>query len=293
MKKRLAIITICMVLVFSLAGCCFSHEWVDADCETPKTCSKCEKTDGEPLGHTWIDATCTSFKTCSVCGAQEGDYAEHTWIDATCSAPKTCSVCNVTDGEMIPHTWIDATCTVPKTCSVCSVTEGEPAEHPYEWTVTQEAGYGKKGSQDGVCSVCGTTTTAEIEELVPTYEWGVPITLELPLATVEVCIDTDGNEYWIDFRCEQMSSEDLSIFMVHSTSDWGINTRYICERLSKVLTMFDDFWQEEALACCSMEGYGRKWTVKMNMDEDANAYIQLKVNMLNEFNAVTGLELAE
>lgn len=80
-------------------------------------------------GHTFKDATCTSPKTCSVCGATEGEPLGHTWTDATCTCPKTCSVCKATEGEALGHTWVEATCTTPKTCSVCGETEGDVAHH--------------------------------------------------------------------------------------------------------------------------------------------------------------------
>ncbi len=60
--------------------------------------------------HNWVDATCTAPKTCSVCGAIEGDVLPHTWIDATCTAPKTCSVCHATEGVALGHDYVDGTC---------------------------------------------------------------------------------------------------------------------------------------------------------------------------------------
>ena len=49
------------------------HNWVSADCDTPKTCSKCQATEGDALGHDWIAATTEAPKTCDRCGATEGD----------------------------------------------------------------------------------------------------------------------------------------------------------------------------------------------------------------------------
>lgn len=57
------------------------HDWVAADCETPKTCEECGATEGEALGHTvaeW-EVISDSFMrgVCSVCGEkvkQEIDY---------------------------------------------------------------------------------------------------------------------------------------------------------------------------------------------------------------------------
>ena len=50
--------------------------------------------------HQWDDATCTAPKTCSICGATEGEANGHSWTDATCIAPKTCSACGETEGEI-------------------------------------------------------------------------------------------------------------------------------------------------------------------------------------------------
>ena len=54
------------------------HTWVDADCDTPKTCSKCKVTEGEALGHSTETkddraATCTSKAYCSRCENEYGD----------------------------------------------------------------------------------------------------------------------------------------------------------------------------------------------------------------------------
>ena len=119
-----------------------SHNWKDATCTTPKTCTKCGATEGKASGHNWKDATCTAPKTCSKCNATEGNAGGHSWKDATCTAPKTCSKCGATEGNAGGHSWKDATCTAPKTCSKCNATEGSAKGHSYS---------------NGACSVCGTT----------------------------------------------------------------------------------------------------------------------------------------
>ncbi len=138
------------------------HDWADATCTEPKSCTRCDKTQGDALGHTWVDATCTAPKTCSVCGKTEGETIAHTWVDATCTAPKTCSVCGKTEGDALGHTWVDATCTAPKTCSVCGKTEGEALGH----TVVVDAAVAPTCTETGLtegshCSVCGVTLVAQ------------------------------------------------------------------------------------------------------------------------------------
>ena len=125
MKRNTIIFVLAAALLLTLTGCFCDHQWIEANCVSPKTCSLCEKTEGEALGHTWVDATCTAPKTCSVCAATEGEALGHTWVDATCTAPKTCSVCAATEGEALGHTWVEATTEAPQTCTVCAATEGE------------------------------------------------------------------------------------------------------------------------------------------------------------------------
>ena len=43
------------------------HNWEDATCTVPKTCTSCKETQGAALGHNWNPATKNTPKTCSVC----------------------------------------------------------------------------------------------------------------------------------------------------------------------------------------------------------------------------------
>ena len=91
-----------------LTGCCLSHEWYAATCETPKTCAKCDKVEGEALGHDWEDATCETPKTCARCGLTKGDVLEHTlgdWEDADTGAVRKCSGCTYSE-TMSEKDWL-------------------------------------------------------------------------------------------------------------------------------------------------------------------------------------------
>ena len=178
MKKLICVCVLCALCLMVLAGCQCEHEFADANCETPKTCTKCGETEGEALGHTWTDADCTTPKTCSVCKATEGEALGHTWVDADCVTAKTCSVCKATEGEALGHTWVDATCAAPQTCSVCAVTEGETLEHTWVDATTEAP---------KTCSVCAATegeriitderfTTANCAALFGTWECNMEIT---------------------------------------------------------------------------------------------------------------------
>lgn len=132
MKKKILYGIITLVVCFMLTGCCVSHEWKEATCTEPKTCSKCGKTEGEPLGHTWVDATCAEPKHCSVCGETEGNALEHTWIDATCAEAKHCSVCGETEGVPLEHKLTEANYQQAATCEVCGETVGEVLNPAFE-----------------------------------------------------------------------------------------------------------------------------------------------------------------
>ena len=134
MKKVLSLIAIlCVTLVF-FAGCDLipesttkapcEHDWADATCTDPKTCSLCNATEGEALGHTeetvaGTPATCTESgmsdgKKCTVCGEIT---LEQTVIEALGHTEETvpgvaatCTEAGMTDG---------------KKCSVCGVTTVE------------------------------------------------------------------------------------------------------------------------------------------------------------------------
>ena len=125
MKKNVWILILTMALMLVLAGCGCEHEWEDANCEKPKTCTKCGETEGAPLGHTWKAATCLDAKTCEVCQKTEGEAKGHTWEAATCLLPEKCADCHETRGEALSHNWQEATTEAPKTCLNCQTTEGD------------------------------------------------------------------------------------------------------------------------------------------------------------------------
>ena len=131
------------------------HKWVDADCETPKTCSVCDATEGEALGHSFTDLvpakapTCeakgyTEHRECYVCGKPNEEYAVveatgHTWANVEAKDP-TCT---------------EAGYTAHKACETCGATDGKqvvPTAH--------------KVGEDGVCTGCGYVIVDTAEELI-------------------------------------------------------------------------------------------------------------------------------
>lgn len=78
MKRTILAAILVTILSFCLTACACEHEWNEATCTEPRTCSLCQEVEGEPLGHKWSNATCTAPKTCDTCGITEGKKLPHT-----------------------------------------------------------------------------------------------------------------------------------------------------------------------------------------------------------------------
>lgn len=85
MKKKSKITFLLFSLLLFFTACGHEHTYSEATCTTPKTCTKCQHTEGEPLGHSYSDATCTTPKTCIRCNAIEGEALGHTVEVGTCA----------------------------------------------------------------------------------------------------------------------------------------------------------------------------------------------------------------
>ncbi len=182
MVKRVLATLLCYASIGALAGCGCEHEWIEATCTVPKTCSKCNQTEGDALGHQWTEATCIKPKTCRVCGETEGTALGHNWVEATCTTPKTCSQCAQTEGEALGHNvpqWevTAATCAQEGSrtglCARCqqTITETIPKlEHtPGDWQITKVATIDEFGMKEQYCTVCGARTGLD------TYKYEVPL----------------------------------------------------------------------------------------------------------------------
>lgn len=77
MQYMKRILPICFACILMFTGCGCKHEWIEATCTTPKTCSLCKQTEGTPVSHSWSDATCKAPKTCDTCGTTEGEQLPH------------------------------------------------------------------------------------------------------------------------------------------------------------------------------------------------------------------------
>jgi len=117
-----------------------THDYTDATCTEPKTCSVCGATDGAALGHDYDHACDTACNRC-----YETRTITHDYTDATCTAPKTCKVCGATSGSALGHTYTND---CDGTCNRC-----DHKRTPYPHVYTHEL-------CDVDCDVCGAVRTA-------------------------------------------------------------------------------------------------------------------------------------
>lgn len=133
-------------------GTALGHAWKAATCVRPKTCERCEATEGSATGShdfnnkiLWSTerqlrsaATCTEDATywveCSNCNTdthEDNNSSTNAYFTAS-----QCSEAYDTRTYKLGHNWADATCTAPKTCTRCSTTEGEALGHSPATTAT-------------------------------------------------------------------------------------------------------------------------------------------------------------
>lgn len=158
MKRKICMLALALALLLVLTGCSCSHEWKEADCNAPKTCTKCDAVEGEALGHDWMAADCVTPEACSRCGESKNEIPGHDWIAAGCETPESCARCGETQGEALGHDWMAANCEAPQTCSRCAATQGEAEGHAYgEWSISET-------EMTRSCKNCGAEERTEYTE---------------------------------------------------------------------------------------------------------------------------------
>ena len=217
MKKKLFVCWMTLLCSVLLSGCFCEHQWQEATCKAPKTCTECGKTEGEISSHSFLPADCIVPPTCRYCGLTRGSTIDHDWREADCTEPKTCRVCGETEGEPEPHPWLDATTEAPKTCPVCGKTEGEPIQTDPRFTTSGAAAllgkWGCKitanGEMMGLEGFPGEATCVFTIEFGPAGEFAYGIGIENEEAFREAMIAYTLEQTYVEFAAEDMDRETV------------------------------------------------------------------------------------
>ena len=228
-KKKLIILgvaafAVIFAILFGTKTLCF-HDWEEATCTKAKTCTKCGRIKGEPLGHDFKKATCTKPKTCKKCGWKEGKALGHsvsTWEiveEATCdkagSRKGTCSRCKeeITETiEQLGHDWDEwqdspkATCSEDglkvRTCKRCNAQEKETVSklgHDWsDWETIENATMSHAGSRQRTCKRCKETEKEVIPLDSATVQKDLSNHLNIPVK--EFVAYCEKNGYKVQYR---------------------------------------------------------------------------------------------
>ncbi len=207
------------------------HNFKEATCTAPKTCTDCGATEGEALGHYYLPATCLSPSKCFRCGDEVGDVGSHDYIEATCTTPKTCRYCNEVVGTANGHNYErktkKATCkeagAIYDECSVCKDVQIIQTEDKLPHELVHHDGKPAECIKTGyeaydTCKNCDYTTYKELPILMHNYiETVVPPTCESKGYTLHSCT-----------RCKNSYRTNEKAKLPHKESNWIISEPATC-----------------------------------------------------------------
>lgn len=207
------------------------HNFKEATCTAPKTCTDCGATEGEALGHYYLPATCLSPSKCFRCGDEVGEVGSHDYIEATCTTPKTCRYCNEVVGTANGHNYErktkKATCkeagAIYDECSVCKDVQIIQTEDKLPHELVHHDGKPAECIKTGyeaydTCKNCDYTTYKELPILMHNYvETVVPPTCESKGYTLHSCT-----------RCQNSYRTNEKAKLPHKESDWIISEPATC-----------------------------------------------------------------
>ncbi len=217
------------------------HDWLSATCTAPKTCSKCNATEGSALGHNYSSgvikaATCTTDGVrsynclrCTHSYTEKIDKVGHSWAAATCTEPRICSTCRLADGSALGHSYtskvtIAATCTTDGvetyTCSRCT--------HSYTEKI-EKTGHSWKAATCTAPKTCSTCKVTESSALGHSYTSKV---------TKAVTCTASGTKTFTCSKCSDSYTETIPA-TGHSwkeTSSSADKKVYTCETCGETYT---------------------------------------------------------
>ena len=177
--KRIMAILLAFAMLFTLSACGHKHTWEDATCTTPKTCSKCGKTEGEPLGHKWGEVSFewaedhSSVTATRVC---END-ASHVESETVAVSAETAGAESDTPGKTVY--------TAPfENEAFAALPLPQPEEAPAAESEPSEAAESEEASESAEPVEPAEPTWAE-----PTYEWAEDLS---SVTATRICVEDES-----------------------------------------------------------------------------------------------------
>lgn len=212
-KVAVGIVAVVLVggFLFGTHIICF-HDWAEATCTQPATCTICGRTQGEPKGHDWTGATCTVPKTCKVCGEMEGAPLGHDVAEWNVTKQASCSETGSKTG----------------TCRRCGkeIVDSIPTlDHtPGEWQITKDvsvtsSGTVIPGTQARFCTVCG--------KQVDSKEYTIDLSVSQKNALKKAASYLDYTSFSHSGLVRQLefegfSTDDAKFAADHCGADWNV-----------------------------------------------------------------------
>ncbi len=202
---RLIALVMCVFVLFGSVGCgnmapqdtehnheteCV-HNWKDATCTEPKTCTLCGQKQGEALGHNGGTSTCKSKAVCATCGEEYGELAAHKPSGvATETEASVCTVCGFVIAPATGHIhsakneWSKDENGHWHACNGCDTEKLDSAAHVYTNdcdSTCDTCGYERNAVHTGgtatcnkkaVCTACGVEYGTFAAHDYDTSKWG-------------------------------------------------------------------------------------------------------------------------
>lgn len=162
--KKFILTVLVLAMVFPMTACGCEHQWQEADCSTPKTCTKCGETEGTPTGHIAGELVVSAVDTdnltmthdlfCDVCGTLMETKTSSTGI-----APVN-SVIHVSPGE-----WYDCLLTNIRNYGAGQTLYGYPVESEDNALLHSVVSMSQMNAVFSFQDLQGNTITADQQEI--------------------------------------------------------------------------------------------------------------------------------
>ena len=109
------------------------HNYTEATCSSPRTCTNCGKVIGSPKEHNYVFVSCTTPYKCEWCGKEKEGIAGHDYTKETCTRGSYCRICgkDKSNSKPLGHHYAPATCLEASYCTRCGLTKGSALGHDF------------------------------------------------------------------------------------------------------------------------------------------------------------------